>query len=67
MFITIKLIVKLIFLKKNSFSSFKKLSNILLLDLITSMPSNIENINIRVEGKIMRFAKSMYDIKSCAY
>ena len=59
MFKTIELIVKLKFLKKHSFSSFKKLSNILLLDLITSMPSNIENINIRIDGKINRFAKSM--------
>jgi hypothetical protein len=42
---------KLIFLKKYSFSSFKKLLKILFLDLITSIPSNIENVSIRIEGK----------------
>ena len=65
MFKHIEVIAKRILLKKYSFSSFSKLFSILFFDLITSIPSNIDEINIKIDGKITRFPKSMYDIKSC--
>ena len=62
-----EVVAKRILLKKDSFSSLWKLDDILLRDLITSMPSNVENIIIGNDGNITRFTKSMYDIKSCEY
>ena len=62
-----EVVAKRILLKKYSFSSLWKLDDILLRDLITSMPSNVENIIIGNDGNITRFTKSMYDIKSCEY
>ncbi len=59
MFKQIEVIAKLILLKKYSFSSFSKLVSILFFDLITSIPSNIDEININIEGKITLFPKSM--------
>ena len=50
-------IAKLIFLRKYSFCSFKKLANTLLRDLITSMPSSNEKISIRIVGKMTRFVR----------
>ena len=63
----IDVIAKFIFLKKYSFSSLSKLANILFRDLITSMPSNVENIVIKNDDKTKRLAKSKYDIKSFKY
>jgi len=44
-----------------------KLPNILLCDLITSVPSKIENVIFRIEVKISRLAKFIYDINILEY
>ena len=62
-----EVVAKRILLKKYSFSSLWKFDNILLRDLITSMPSNVEKIITKIDGNITRLTKSMYDIKSCEY